>query len=265
MKSITTIASKWRTGFQPVRADSASRLSAKETTGLKPVGQDRRDACPPASVPLLIVLCLLPYLAMPVCAAEAADPAQKLQAQLRAALLQVRAAQIETSNAQAEKAAAERKNADLTAKTTELEKSFATLTKRSNADKTADDETIAKLNAKIAAKDKLIGEYTAALDKWKAGYQKAAEVARSKEDERAKLAAGIIVHQRTIADRERKNIALFNTAIEILDRFQNYALGTALAAREPFIGTTRVKVENLVQGYKDKILDNRIAAPAKKP
>jgi hypothetical protein len=31
-------------------------------------------------------------------------------------------------------------------------------------------------------------------------------------------------------------------------------------AREPFIGTTRVKIENLVQGYKDKILDNRISA-----
>ena len=37
----------WRTGFQPVRADSASRLSANETTGWKPVGQGRRDACPP--------------------------------------------------------------------------------------------------------------------------------------------------------------------------------------------------------------------------
>ncbi len=49
------------------------------------------------------------------------------------------------------------------------------------------------------------------------------------------------------------------------DRYEGYSLGKALAAREPFIGTTRVKVENLVQGYKDKILDNRIAAPADKP
>jgi hypothetical protein len=30
-----------------VRADRASRLSAKTTTGWKPVGQDRRDACRP--------------------------------------------------------------------------------------------------------------------------------------------------------------------------------------------------------------------------
>ncbi|MEI8038384.1 MAG: DNA polymerase I [Verrucomicrobiota bacterium] len=40
------------TGFQPVREDSASRLSAHETTGWKPVGQDRRDACPPAKLPI---------------------------------------------------------------------------------------------------------------------------------------------------------------------------------------------------------------------
>jgi hypothetical protein len=29
--------------------DIASRLSAKETTGWKPVGHDRQDACPPAA------------------------------------------------------------------------------------------------------------------------------------------------------------------------------------------------------------------------
>jgi hypothetical protein len=42
-----------KTGFQPVREDSASRLSANEPTGWKPVGQDRQDACPPAKPPVL--------------------------------------------------------------------------------------------------------------------------------------------------------------------------------------------------------------------
>ena len=92
-----------------------------------------------------------------------------------------------------------------------------------------------------------------------------AHLARAKEDERAKLAVEVLVLKRTVADRESKNIALFNLAIEVLDRFENYALGKALAAREPFIGTTRVKVENLVQGYKDKILDNRISAKKSAP
>ena len=42
-----------RTGFQPVREDSASRLSANETTGWKPVVHDRLDAYPPAKLTAL--------------------------------------------------------------------------------------------------------------------------------------------------------------------------------------------------------------------
>ena len=38
-----------QTGSQTVREDGASRLSANETTGPKPVGHDRQDACPPAN------------------------------------------------------------------------------------------------------------------------------------------------------------------------------------------------------------------------
>ena len=40
-------------GFQPVMEDSASRLSANESTGWKPVGHDMRDACPPVKLPIL--------------------------------------------------------------------------------------------------------------------------------------------------------------------------------------------------------------------
>ena len=39
-----------KAGVSPVREDSASRLSAKETTGWKPVDHDRQDACPPAEL-----------------------------------------------------------------------------------------------------------------------------------------------------------------------------------------------------------------------
>jgi chromosome segregation ATPase len=212
-------------------------------------------------VPLLVLFTVL----QPLHAAEPADPSIKLREQLRGVMLQLRAAQTETANAQAAAATAEAKSKELEAKITELEKNTATLTKRSNTEKTAAEASIAALNTKLAEREQRIVEFTEALEKWKAGYQKAAEVARTKEDERAKLAAELTSAKLTIADRERKNIALFNVSNEILDRYQNYSLGKALSAREPFIGTTRVKVENLVQGYQDKILDNRIAAPAAKP
>jgi hypothetical protein len=180
-------------------------------------------------------------------------------------MLQLRTAQTDAANGQAAAAAAEQKNKDLANKFAELEKRNASFVKQSSVDKAVSDEAIGTLNGKLADREKRIVQYAEALEKWKDGYQKASDVARTKEEERSKFAAEIVVHQRTIADRETKNISLFNTAIEVLNRFENYSLGKALAAREPFISTTRVKVENLVQGYKDRILDNRISAPAKQP
>ena len=214
---------------------------------------------------LLNLLLLGAVLTSATKAAEAPDPSQKLLAQLRAVTLQLRSAQTEGTNAQAAQAAAEQKSTELAAKITELEKRNASLIEQSTSDKKAADKAAATLTTKLADRDKHLEETTAALEKWKAGYEEATGTARAKEEERAKLAAEALELKRTIADREGKNIALFNTAIEVLDRFEKYSLGKALAAREPFIGTTRVKVENLVQGYKDKILDNRISAKKSAP
>ena len=216
----------------------------------------RRHAAGRARSVSLLVFLFTPFLH----AAEPPDPTLKLRAQLKEVVLQLRTAQTTAANAQAAQTAAELKGKELEEKIVELDKAAITLTKRSNTEKAAAEAAIATLDGKLAERDARIVQFTEALEKWKAGYQKAAEVARIKEDARATLAAGLTAATLTIADRERKNISLFNTANEILNRFESYALGKALSAREPFIGTTRVKVENLVQGYQDKILDNRIAA-----
>jgi len=226
-------------------------LTAKRLPHLAP----GRSSC----LSLLVFLSIL----QPLHAAEEVDPTAKLREQLRSVLLQLRTAQTESANAQATAAAADAKNKQLTEEIATLGKRIETLGKQANEDKVASDESIATLNNKLVASEKRIVDFTEALAKWKEGYQKAAAVARTKEAERAALAGEVSAHKLTIADRERKNIALFNTSNEILERFENYALGKALSAREPFISLTRVKVENLVQGYQDKIIDNRIAAPAK--
>ena len=180
-----------------------------------------------ASLPLLL-LCLFTGLLQ---TAEDPDPTVKIREQLRAVTLQLRSAKTDSANAQAAAAAG----------------------------------SIATLEAKTAARDTTLADYQEALAKWKAGYEKAAAVANTKEDQRAKLAAEAIVLKRTVADRERKNISHFNTAGEIFDRYCDYSLGKAITAREPFIGTTRVKIENQVQGYHDRILDQRIDAPGGPP
>jgi hypothetical protein len=258
MKSITPSASRglsrsgW--GVSPQTVAGASRSLLSSLTRLVTPGRL-------AKLTLLLPLLLTGHLG----AAEEPDPSLKLREQLRAVTLQLRTAQTESANAQAVAAAAEQKSKDLAGKIDTLEKRNTALIKQAGVDKAASDESIATLEKKVADRDKNLVLHKEALEKWKTGYEKAAASATSTEQERARLAAELATTKNTLADRERKNIALFNTAIEILDRYENYSLGKALGAREPFIGTTRVKVENLVQGYKDKILDNRIQAqPAKK-
>lgn len=202
-------------------------------------------------------------LVVPVALHAQEDEGARLREALKNLTLQLRTAQGETATAQAAGIAAEQKAKALEAKVKDLEKRNEVLAKEANEDRTTSDKTISDLGNRLAEREKRLAEYIAVLDKWKAGYEAAAGAARGKEAENAKLKEENIVLKRSIADRERKNIALFNVSTEILDRYEGFALGKSLAAKEPFIGNSRVQVENLVQGYKDKILDNRLNAPSK--
>lgn len=192
-----------------------------------------------------------------------ADPTAKLMDQLRSVTLQLRTAQTESANAKVAQTAAEQQVATAEKSIKDLKAANERLTKKASDDKAAAEEAVTTLNAKLTERDEALVRYNEALEKWKAGYEKAAAVAREKEEARAALASEGVTNKREIADLQRKNVSLFNVSNEILDRYEGYALGKAIAAKEPFIGTTRVKIENLVQGYKDRIVDNRIAAPVK--
>lgn len=213
----------------------------------------------------MIIPVLVAAVTLTSAAADPADQTAKMREQLRATMLQLRTAQAESNNLRVAQAAAEAKTAEAEAKVKALEARNEKLAKEINDNRSAADKTVAGLHGKVTERERRIADLDAALAKWKVGYEEAAKVARTKESERAALAAEVASLKLTVADRERKNIALFNTSMEILERFENYALGKALGAREPFIGTMRTKVENLVQGYKDRILDARLSAPPPKP
>ncbi|HEY1122540.1 MAG TPA: hypothetical protein VGE67_13100 [Haloferula sp.] len=206
---------------------------------------------------------ILTALLLPLSAFAQEDDSARLREALKNTTLQLRTAQGETATAQAATIAAEQKAKSLEAKVADLEKRNAALAKQSNDDKSASEKTIATLNNRLAEREKRLVDYIAALDKWKAAYQAAAAAAKKGDGDREKLSGEVVSLKNTVADRERKNIALFNVSNEILDRYQNYALGKSLAAKEPFIGNARVEIENHVQGYQDRILDQRLAAPKK--
>ncbi|MGI9087061.1 MAG: phage major capsid protein [Chthoniobacterales bacterium] len=187
----------------------------------------------------VIVALLISFGANPCLRGADANVETKLREQLRATLLQLRSLQNEKATLQAQSTENEEKVKALTAQVTSLTKQAA------DAEKTGADQATE------------IAKYKEALDKWKVAYQQASDVATAKETERAKLSEKSILLDRRVADLQTRNDALFRLGNEILRRYERFSLGDALAAKEPFTGLTRVKLENLVQNYDDKLAEQK--------
>jgi len=193
---------------------------------------------------------------VPAMAQEPASAEAQLREQLRNTALQLRAAQVDKANAEATLVAEQAKSETLQKELDDMNTRLATLTKRASEDKIASEQMIESLNNRLEQRDERLGEYTEAIEKWRAAHSLAARNAKQNEESAESLKVQNARLKHTVADRERKNLNLYRTALEILERYENYSLGRALAAREPFIQSTRVKIENQVEGYKDAILDN---------
>lgn len=167
----------------------------------------------------------------------------RLKEALRTLTLRLRSAETERNNLLSDKAQLEQEKKTLTAK-------VDTLNKQAAADKEQLDAVMAKMKELDDARE--------SLAKWKAAYEQLTTTAQKSEAERAKLASESVMLKRKVEDRERKNLELFKLANEILTRYEKFGLGEALAAKEPFARITRVKLENLVQDYQDKIADQRV-------
>jgi hypothetical protein len=190
-------------------------------------------------------------------AAPPADPNQRLRDTLKNTMLQLRSVETERATLQANQLVNEAKIKELTADIEKLNKQIAKLTKEAIAEQEVAKKEIDTLKVKQEAQGKQIAQLTEALEKWKAGYNDVVKIAKEREALRAKAASKAIVAERKLAERERQNLELYTTGREILDRLQGFGLGTAVTAREPFTGLTKVKLQNLVQDYGDKLQDNK--------
>jgi chromosome segregation ATPase len=182
----------------------------------------------------------------------------RLRDALRSTMLQLRDAQGQVATLQASQAQSDKDNADLKAQVDALNAQIAALTKQSADDKAASDKAIADLKSQKADQATQIGKLNDALAAWEKDDKQYAQLAKDKEAARAQLAGQVIVLQRTLDDRETKNVALYDLANAILTRYEQYGLGEALMAKEPFTGLTRVKLQELVQDYRDKVMDLRV-------
>ncbi len=175
-------------------------------------------------------------------------------------MTQLRDAQNQIVTLQTAQAQSDKDNADLKAKVDAQSDQIKNLTDQASADKAASDKTIADLNSQVADLTGQTGRLNDALKQWKDAYNQVTQLATATEAERARLAVQSATLQRLVDDRENKNLTLYKLGGEILTRYEEFSLGEAITAKEPFVGITRVKLENLVQDYKNKLLDQAIVS-----
>lgn len=183
--------------------------------------------------------------------AQQSEAETKLRENLRATMLQLRNAETERANLQVAQA-------ELEAKSKALTEQLETLTKQAATNQATADKAITELKGKVDERDREIGELRVSLDKWKTDHKKITAFAQKKETERAQLADKVIALDRRVADQQTRNLAMYKVGTEVLSRYEKFGLGDALTSREPFVGLTRVKFENLIQDYADKLADERI-------
>jgi chromosome segregation ATPase len=113
-------------------------------------------------------------------------------------------------------------------------------------------DAIGEFNKRLAERDET-------LEKWKAAYEEAATVARTKDTERAKFEGEANTYKAGAKSCQVKNSQMFKAGRELLHQYQAVTIGDTIVAQEPALGLRRVEIQNDLQNTHDKFLDQRVA------
>jgi len=121
------------------------------------------------------------------------------------------------------------------------------------ADKAKQQAALATLQKQLAARD-------AALARSQSAYAAAATSAQTEAAQNAALKVQVASLQSNVSVCHAKNAQLYALGNKILDAYAHKDdLFGAFASREPFIGFSRVELQNIVQDDQDKLDDNQIS------
>jgi chromosome segregation ATPase len=176
-------------------------------------------------------------------AALAQSETDRLREALRGATAQTRALEDQRTALQAKLADAEREKAAAKA---EIDTAKAQVKKVEKEHRVAVDE----FNQRLAERDQT-------LEKWKAAYEEAATVARTKDAERAKFEGEAAAYKASTKSVQAKNSKLVNAGRELVHRYKAVTIGDTIVAREPVLGLRRVELQNELQDTNDKFLDQK--------
>ena len=192
---------------------------------------------------LIVIVGLLPFVAATASAQSLED---RLRDQLRSTLNELHQLQDQQTSLQAQKAAAEQERDALKAELAQAQAKLAH----------AGESAAAKAQAQSLATE--VAQYKAAADQ-------ATGTAQQAQADRDKLQASLADSQKLLGVCEDKNAKLLKIGNEILDAYQQFDVGEAIAANEPFISIHRVKLENMAQDFDDRLREGKFDPNAKQP
>ncbi len=178
--------------------------------------------------------------------AHAQSLEDRLRDQLRSEMNQVQQLQDQQASLQAAKAAAEKERDDLKA---QLAAAKAQTARPSRS--AADVQKEAELQSQVS--------------QYKDQATQAAGTLQQAQADRDKAQKALDDIQKKYGVCQDKNAKLYKTGNDILDAYENFDMGDAIGANEPFIGVARVQLENEAQGYDDRLHDGKYDPNAKLP
>jgi chromosome segregation ATPase len=192
----------------------------------------------------LSCIVVLAVAALSSVGAHAQSETDRLRDALRSATAQTRSLEDQRTVLQAKLAEADREKVVLKA---QIDAAKADLRQAEKQQR----ESVDEFNQRLAERDQT-------LEKWKAAYEEAATVARSKDAERAKFEGEATAYKASTKSCQAKNTQLVKVGRELLQRYEGVTVGETIVTREPLIGLRRVEIQNLLQDYNDKILDQKV-------
>jgi chromosome segregation ATPase len=176
--------------------------------------------------------------------AHADAESDKLRDALRSATAQTRSLEDQRSALQAKVADAEREKAALTSQIAAAKAQVKEVEKTHR-------EAVDEFNQRLEDRNQT-------LEKWKGAYEEAATVARTKDAERAKFEGEATAYKASTKSCVAKNTQLMKVGRELLRRYEGVSFGDIAVINEPLIGARRVEVQNILQDYDDKLLEQKV-------
>jgi chromosome segregation ATPase len=117
---------------------------------------------------------------------------------------------------------------------------------------------VAALTASKEAAEKNVGAYKQRMEELIGKYREIASNLRDVEADRGKLRQQLEERNASFDKCAGDNLQLYQITNEVLDRYEHVGLFTKVSAADPFTRITRTRIENLVDEYRQRALENRI-------